>query len=478
MSSSSTSEEFLPPVIFAGLIGICYLISVGANDAANALGTAVGSGALSLQKAVIIGAIFELLGATLVGGRTSSSLGEKFLDTDTFTNIEYSYAMFSALFGGAVWNSVATYFSLPVSSTHAIVGALVFIGIVQNGLNSVNWTEVGVTALSWFLSPLAGYLISFALYFALNRYVMTQPSSFKLAAQISPYLNSVTIATLGLFTFMAGPKFMRIDNAWGLAALFFGLAFVSFFIFAKIILPWMETNGYINAGTLDADIENQSVDSFDAVKPEPAQPIFSKPLSSVETDNNNTIVESLVSVTNSSSSPQSSDGKISPAEPYFILPMVMTACCVAFAHGSNDVGNSVGPFAKALSIYNTNSMKATETPTMVTFCGGIAIVIGLAAFGKRVIETVGKKITSLTFSKGFAAQYGASLAVLICTAMGLPISTTSVLIGSIAGVGMASGNENSVDLNVIKRIVLGWFATLPAAGVVAAIIYAICKAAL
>ena len=477
MPSPSTSEELLPPVIFAGLIGICYLISVGANDAANALGTTVGSGALSLQKAMIIGAIFELLGATLVGGRTSSSLGEKFLAIDTFTNIEYAYAMFSALFGGAVWNSVATYFSLPVSSTHAIVGALVFIGVVQNGLNSVNWAEVGVTALSWFLSPLAGYWISFALYFALNRYVMTQPSSFKLAAQISPYLNSVTIATLGLFTFMAGPKFMRIDNAWGLAALFFGLALVSFFVFAKVILPWMETNGYINDGTLDADMENQSVESFDAVKPEP-QPILFKHLSSVETDNNNTIVESLVSVTNSSSSPPSSSGKISPAERYFILPMVMTACCVAFAHGSNDVGNSVGPFAKALSIYNTHSMKATETPTMVTFCGGLGIVIGLAAFGKRVIETVGKKITSLTFSKGFAAQYGASLAVLICTAMGLPISTTSVLIGSIAGVGMASGNENSVDLNVIKRIVLGWFATLPAAGAVAAIIFAICKAAL
>ena len=168
---------------------------------------------------MIIGAIFELLGATLVGGRTSSSLGEKFLAIDTFlTNIEYAYAMFSALFGGAVWNSVATYFSLPVSSTHAIVGALVFIGVVQNGLNSVNWAEVGVTALSWFLSPLAGYWISFALYFALNRYVMTQPSVQVSSANFT-MLNSVTIATLGLFTFMAGPKFMRIDNAWGLAAL-------------------------------------------------------------------------------------------------------------------------------------------------------------------------------------------------------------------------------------------------------------------
>ena len=241
----------------------------------------------------------------------------------------------------------------------------------------------------------------------------------------------------------------------------------------------MENNGYINDGTSYADVENQNLDGFDAVKPEPDRSVLSEPLSSAEIDNKNTMVDGLVSATNNSSSPLSSGGKTPPAERYFVLPMVMTACSVAFAHGSNDVGNAIGPFSATLHIYTTGGMDgAAETPTIVTFCGGLGIVVGLAAFGRRVIETVGKKITPLTFSKGFAAQYGASLAVLICTAMGLPISTTSVLIGSIAGVGMASGNENSVDLNVIKRIVLGWFATLPAAGVVAATIFAICKAAI
>ena len=503
MASTNSSDEYLPPLILGGIIGLCYIISVGANDVANALGTSVGSGAISLRTAIVLGGISELLGATLVGGKTSSSLGEKFLTIDQFTTVQYSYAMFAALFGSACWNSLATYFSLPVSSTHAIIGSLVFIGIAQDGVYSVNWVEVGLTALSWVLSPLAGFIISYSVYYFLDKQIISKSSSFKLAAIVSPYLNAITIATLGLFIFMAGPKAIRIENGWGLFGLFVLLGLVSFLLFNKLILPYMEKNNYINNGISYSGVLNDgggsissSSGGFETMNP--VNDHSSKMVSLVENDGNkNFMIEALSpsssttttttmetastilpSITNGSTNTRRKNSS-SPAENYFVLPMIMTACCVAFAHGGNDVGNAIGPFSASLHIYIYGSMDGdAETPVIVTFCGGIGIVIGLAAFGKRVMETVGKKITKLTFSKGFAAQYGASLAVLICTALGLPISTTSVLIGSIAGVGSADGEKNSIDFQVIKKIILGWLATLPAAGIVAMIIYAICKALL
>jgi len=316
----SERDELVPPLIMGGIIGLCYIISVGANDVANALGTSVGSGAISLRIAIILGGLFELLGATLVGGKTSSSLGEKFLTIDKFTTLQYSYAMFAALFGSACWNSLATYFSLPVSSTHAIIGSLVFIGMVQDGLYSVNWVEVGLTALSWVLSPLAGFAVSFSLYWMLKRYIISQPSSFKLAATISPYLNAITIATLGLFILMAGPKSIRIENGWVLIGVVLLLGVISFVLFKYLILPWMERNGYINNGISYSGV-NATISSgngFESMNPVTNH--SSSTFSLVENDSDNLMIEALSSI-DSATSASSSQQKVSPAEYYFVLPV-------------------------------------------------------------------------------------------------------------------------------------------------------------
>eukprot|EP00943_MAST-04B_sp_MAST-4B-sp1_P003242 g3242.t1 len=318
--SNPEGDELVPPLIMGGIIGLCYIISVGANDVANALGTSVGSGAISLRIAIILGGLFELLGATLVGGKTSSSLGEKFLTIDTFTTVQYSYAMFAALFGSACWNSLATYFSLPVSSTHAIIGSLVFIGIVQDGIYSVNWVEVGLTALSWVLSPLVGFAVSFSLYWMLNRYIISQPSSFKLAAATSPYLNTITITTLGLFIFMAGPKAIRIENAWVLIGVVLLLGVISLLLFKYLILPWMERNGYIKNGISYSGVDDtiSTGNGFESMKPVTNH--LSSTVSLVKNDSANLMTEAL-SPNDSATSASSPQQQVSPSEYYFVLPV-------------------------------------------------------------------------------------------------------------------------------------------------------------
>ena len=462
-------SELLVPVVVGGIVGALYIISLGANDVANALGTSVGSKALSLKSACILGGIFELLGATLVGGKTANALAAKFLEETKFSSAQYSYGMMSALFGSMMFTVAATKYALPVSSTHAVIGALVAIGIVEHGGSSVDWTEVGLTSLSWVLSPAAGLLFSFTIYKAILKFVLDAPGgSLSRAALAAPFLNAGTFATLVCFTMVAGPTALHPSSGWatvGLTVLSFG---ISFACFRFLVLPYMQRKGYlVRRGSLDG-IEHQMLtaapkDSFQVATEAPAQEQLKE---------NAPLAEE-----NGAPPPSDSVVKMKPAEQYFILPMVMTAACVAFGHGGNDVGNAIGPFSACLYVYENGSLKGIEsheTPILVTFFGGLGIVVGLSAFGKRVIETVGEKITRLTFSKGFAAQYGASVAVLICTSLGLPISTTSVLVGSIAGVGYADGGKG-VDLKVLKRIVAGWLVTLPASGIISAIIYGVCK---
>jgi phosphate/sulfate permease len=455
--------SLLTPVILGAILGTAYVISVGANDVANALGTAVGSQALSLKSACVIGAVFELLGATLVGGKTSTALADKFLNVESFTPAQFSYSMMSALFGSCIWNIIATYQSLPVSSTHAIIGSLIAVGIVQDGFVSVGWAEVGETCLSWVLSPAVGMSVSFCTYTALSKFVINTEKSLDRAAAVAPILNAMTVSTVAIFTLIAGPKEIRVEDWWVILLTALISFVLSYLLFRLSILPYMQRKGYLTPSMGDGNQFN----FLGGNDPDLDDLSFTAAISFHE------------STTESPKLLQSdSDVKhMKPAEYYFVLPMVMTAASIAFGHGGNDVGNAIGPFSASLYVNDHGDLRGIsshETPILVTFLGGLGIVLGLTLFGNRVMKTVGENITKLTYSKGFAAQYGASVAILACTTLSLPISTTSVLVGSITGVGYVDGGKG-VNMTIMKKILWGWIATLPAAGCCAALIYWICK---
>jgi PiT family inorganic phosphate transporter len=406
-------------LILAGCFGLFMAWGIGANDVANAMATSVGSKALTLKRAVIIAAIFEFSGAFLAGGQVTSTIRKGIIDANLLSGSPelLVYGMLAALLAAGIWLLVATKYGLPVSTTHSIVGAIVGFAAVGIGIEAVKWGKVGSIAASWVVSPVIAGTIAYALFRSVQYLILDTTDPMKNAKRYVPMYIFFTGTMISLVTMFKGLKHIGLDltktESYSLSIII-GLvcAFIGAFFIRKISF-----NEERNRGNHFHDVER-----------------------------------------------------------VFGVLMVFTACAMAFAHGSNDVANAVGPVAAIVSIV-TNSGEITQKsmmPIWVLLLGSVGIVTGLLMYGHKVIATVGKKITELTPSRGFCGELAASTTVVLASGTGIPISTTHTLVGAVLGVGFARG-ISALNLRMIGSIFMSWIITLPAGAVLAIIFFYILK---
>jgi PiT family inorganic phosphate transporter len=400
----------------ATLIGLYMAANIGANDLANAMGTAVGSRALTLKQAVLISIIANVLGASFAGGYVTGTISKGIIDPILLMDApdKLMLGMFAALIAAGLCVHLATFLGLPVSTTHAIVGAVVGFGIISVGAGAVSWGKITGIAISWVISPVAGALFAGGIYYFLENRVMAVKDPYAAAVHYAPFLIFLVVLVLILSFIFKGLKNLHIE--------------LGFFNTILLTIP---------CAALAALFGRKWVRWQVRVKCELGP------------------------------NPQG----FSPAECFFAQLQILTSCYIAFAHGANDVANAVGPLAAIFSVLKTKSVALqVEVPFWMLFIGGIAVGGGLYIFGTRVLETIGKNITEITPIRGFCAQFGAATTILICSRLGLPVSTTHVLVGSVVGVGLMRGIE-ALDLRILKNIGFSWIVTLPITMVLAMVIY-------
>ncbi|KAF0190609.1 MAG: inorganic phosphate transporter PiT family [Gammaproteobacteria bacterium] len=396
-------------LIFIGLaclFGLFMAWGIGANDVANAMGTSVGSGAITIRQAIVIAAVFEFAGAFLAGGEVTATIRSGIVDSALFVDMPevLIYGMLASLLAAGIWLLFASYFGWPVSTTHSIVGAIVGFGAVGVGMDAVHWSKIGEIVMSWVVSPLIAGVIAYLLFMSVQRIILDTPNPLESARRYVPVYIFIVGFIVALVTMFKGLSHigLTLSNAesYGIAVAI-GLA----------VMVW----GIVVIRRIKIDVNADREFHFANV------------------------------------------------ERVFAVLMMVTACTMAFAHGSNDVANAVGPVAAIFSIVDSGGVVGQQAPTppWILLLGGAGIVLGLAMYGRRVIETIGSGITELTPSRGFAATLAAAITVVFASATGLPISTTHTLVGAILGVGMARGIA-ALNLRIVRMIFLSWIVTLPA----------------
>jgi len=409
-------------LILACLFGVFMAWGVGANDVANAMGTSVGSGALTVRQAIIIAMIFEFAGAYLAGGEVTSTIRKGIIDPGIFADTPHLlvYGMLSALLAAGTWLLVASMLGWPVSTTHSIVGAIVGFAAVGISVDAVAWGKVGTIVMSWVVSPVLAGTISFGLFRSVQWLILNKQDPFAEAKRFVPIYMFLVGFLISMVTILKGLKHVFKDSG-------FTLSFGESIMIAVAMGIFVALVGNYFLGRIKRD------DRSDA------------------------------------------ENRYASVERVFAVLMVFTACAMAFAHGSNDVANAVGPMAAVISVINTGSVAAKSVmPAWVLLLGGAGIVVGLATYGVKVMATIGKKITELTPSRGFAAELGAAATVVLASGTGLPISTTHTLVGAVLGVGMARG-IGALNLRVIGTIFMSWVITLPAGAGLAIIFFFLFK---
>ena len=397
------------------LFGLYMAWGIGANDVANAMATSVGSRAITIKQAIIIAAIFEFLGAFLARGEVTATIRKGILDAEAIGDANILlYGMLSALLAAAVWLTLASRVGWPVSTTHSIVGAIVGFALVAIGFEAIYWSKISQIAASWIVSPMLSGFVGFCLILSVRYLILDTADPKNRAKKIVPFYVFLTTLVIALVTFLKGLKHVGLE-----------------------------------------------LDSLSAI-------LYSVALGLVIAVGSAFVIRAGVKSEGSSLSEVDEVGEV---EKIFIVLMIVTASAMAFAHGSNDVANAIGPVAAIISIVETGEItQSSPVPIYVLLVGGVGIVVGLATFGARVIATVGSRITELTPSRGFAATLAAAATVVLASYTGLPISTTHTLVGAVLGVGLARGVE-ALDLSVVRNIFVSWIVTLPAGGILAAVFY-------
>lgn len=458
------------------VVGFYMAWNIGANDVANAMGTSVGSKALTLAKAVFIAAILEFCGAFFVGASVSETMQKGLINTEMFLDqpIVLVLGMCGALLGTGVWLQIASYFGWPVSTTHAIVGAIIGFGAAVGGVDTVQWGEVSSIAASWVLSPLLSASISYTMFSILQKKVLFTMNPLASTKKVLPLISFIFAATFTLALFFNGLKNMdaslNFPQVLGLAVLFGSTAAsFSFFLIRRFKFPSTETSPHSEHSPLAVISIQKAIRHLQKVRTSTLNETNEK-ISQILGD-----VQALSHKMHEKTDFTQSHSEYKNVEKVFAILQILSACFVAFSHGANDVANAIGPVAAVLDILQNQTISETASiPSWLLALGGAGIVLGLATWGWRVIETIGKKITELTPTRGFCAEFGAATTILLASKLGLPISTTHCLVGAVFGVGIAGGLR-ALNLNTIREIVLSWFITLPISALMGVFFYYILK---
>ena len=395
----------------AAFLALYMAWAIGANDVANAMGTSVGSGALTVWGAILVAGIFEFCGAFFAGGHVTDTVRKGMLDLGMIDRDQLIYGMLASLASAGTLLIGASRFGLPVSTTHSIVGAIVGFGAVAIGLDAVNWGKIMQIVLSWLTSPLLAGVIAFFIFQITRFKVLDTKDPVAQIRKLGPVFFFFVFFIIGLVTLFKGLKPLKLDLDLSQALI-----------------------GSVALGVVGAGL-------------------------------------GIFFIRRVQLGPVDERHRFSQVERIFVVLQILTACAIAFAHGSNDVANSIGPLAAVAHAVQGMDLgsKAPVEPWMLAI-GGIGIVVGLGTWGYRVMETVGKRITELTPSRGFAAQLSAATTIVLASRMGIPISTTHTLVGAVLGVGLARG-IGALDLRVVGKIIASWVATLPIAALLSIFFY-------
>ncbi|EDQ00330.1 inorganic phosphate transporter [Shewanella benthica] len=393
-------------IAIAATCGFLMAWGIGANDVANAMGTSVGSNAITIKQAIIIAMIFEFAGAYLAGGEVTSTIRKGIIDTAYFVDSPelLVYGMISALLAAGIWLIAASALGWPVSTTHSIIGAIVGFAAVGVGTDAVEWAKVAAIVGSWVVTPAISGFIAFMIFQSVQKLIFDTDNPLENAKRYVPCYMALAGFMMSLVTIQKGLKHIGLHFSTAEAyALALGIA----------VMVGIGGSLAIRRLKMDSQADRQT--------------------------------------------------QFGNVEKVFAVLMVVTASCMAFAHGSNDVANAIGPLAAVVSIVNSGGEIGSDSAIVwwILPLGAVGIVMGLAIFGKRVMQTIGKNITHLTPSRGFAAELAAASTVVIASGTGLPISTTQTLVGAVLGVGMARGIA-AINMGVVRNIVISWVITLPA----------------
>jgi PiT family inorganic phosphate transporter len=402
-------------VVVAIVIAFYMAWNIGANDVANSMADAVGSKAVSIFWAVILAGICEFCGAVLVGSHVADTVRKGIIDSQIFAQdpMLLAHGMICAILAAAIWLNMASYFGMPVSTTHSIVGAIVGFGILQAGFSHIYWGKLGEIVASWFISPIAGGIMAFIIFRLISRYILSAEKPAIAAHKGVPICVFFTFAILILSIIYKGLKNLHLHLNGPEA----------------VILSIL--GGIIVSG-ISALLIRKSCKCFGEL---------------------------------------SYEEQLAQVEKHFAVLVITTSCTVAFAHGANDVANAIGPLAAVVEIVKYNVIpEKVSIDIWILVLGGLGIVAGLATFGYRVMRLVGTKVTEITPSRGVAADLSTMATVLTCSKMGLPISTTHTLVGSIIGVGLARGIA-AIDRKVVRSIFTSWIITIPIAAGLTIIFY-------
>ncbi len=451
--------------------------SIGANDVANAMGTSVGSGALTLKKAVVIAAILEFSGAFLVGTHVTKTVRKGIVNPEIFQNdhLIFVYGMLAALLAAAVWLQLASYKGWPVSTTHSIIGAILGFGTVVGGFQAIYWGKVASIVASWVISPLFSGTISFIIFTVLRHKIIYAPDPVKAAKKATPFLVFCVFFILTLVLVFKGLKNLHLDLSFQQASICAVIVGAVTALMSKLFVRRIKTDVSSTRRSEEAHHPQIDVSLKKTLKQlAKIQKVASGDIKNEVSrlhDNVNSLSNSLTK--SRTYSEESLEQKT--VEKIFVYLQILSACFVAFAHGANDVANAIGPLSAVINVLDTGTVLMTSrVPIWILALGGLGIVIGLATWGWRVIETIGKRITELTPTRGFAAEFGAATTIVIASRLGLPISTTHTLVGAVLGVGLARG-MGALNLRVVRDIFISWVVTVPAGAILAIIFFYILK---
>jgi PiT family inorganic phosphate transporter len=395
-------------LILGYIFGFYMAWNIGANDVANSMASSVGAKAITIRQAVFLAGILNIVGAVFVGSHVTDTIRKGIVSTEIMTDPHIALiGALSALLAASLWVSFATWKSLPVSTTHSIVGAMIGFGIMAGGFNVINWGKLLAVVLSWIISPLFSIVIAFIIFKIIVRLILSRKNSFDRALRLSPFFIGITFFVVVLSFLFKTPLGEKLALESQAAVTVAVLLSVLIGFGAAVLLKFLVTD------------------------------------------------------------------RASGAEAIFQRIQVGTACYVALAQGANDVANAIGPLAVIYFLVKTGNVGAkVPVPVFLLFFGGIGIACGIAMAGHRVMETMGKKITTLSNTRGFSVEFAAATTVLVASKMGLPVSTTHAAVGGVLGVGLARGME-AINFGIVYKIMVYWILTVPAAALTSMAIFKI-----